>query len=72
MWLSERDDVPLIGMVSRLTSQKGLDLVRCVLTALMDHNDVQFAVLGTGDRAYEDFFTGPRLRIRDASPRILS
>lgn len=56
MWLSERDDVPLIGMVSRLTSQKGLDLVRCVLTALMDHNDVQFAVLGTGDRAYEDFF----------------
>lgn len=56
MWLHERPDVPLIGMVSRLTSQKGLDLVRCVLTDLMDHNDIQMAILGTGEREYEDFF----------------
>ena len=56
LWLTEREDVPLIGMVTRLTSQKGLDLVRCILTDLMDHNDVQIAILGTGDREYEDFF----------------
>ena len=56
MWLNEREDVPLIGIVSRLTSQKGFDLIRHILPELMDHQDVQFAILGTGESQYEEFF----------------
>ncbi len=53
--LSEREDVPLIAMVTRLTSQKGLDLVECVLDELMAL-DVQLLILGMGDSHYENFF----------------
>ena len=45
----------VIGLVSRLTSQKGLDLVRDVLPGLVDGN-TQVVVLGTGDAQYEDSF----------------
>jgi len=45
----------LIGMVSRLTSQKGLDLIEPCLEELMEM-DVQFAVLGTGEEHYEELF----------------
>lgn len=44
---------PLIAMVTRLTKQKGLDLVQYALERLLDRS-VQVAVLGTGDKAYED------------------
>ncbi len=46
---------PLIVMVSRLTEQKGIDLVRRVADSILQNN-VQFAVLGSGDREYEQFF----------------
>lgn len=52
--LPERPDVPLIGMVSRLTSQKGLDLLEKVLDGLFSR-DIQFVLLGTGDKRYQDF-----------------
>lgn len=52
----ERDgDKFVIGLVSRLTDQKGLDLVNAILPQLMDGN-TQFVVLGTGDGRYEDSF----------------
>jgi starch synthase len=54
--LPVKADVPLVSVVSRLTSQKGFDLVRHVLDELLFHEDIQFVVLGTGDREYEDFF----------------
>ena len=44
---------PLVAMVTRLTKQKGLDLVQYGLERLLGRS-VQVAVLGTGDRAYED------------------
>ena len=45
----------VIGLISRLTNQKGLDLVNAILPALMDGN-TQVVVLGTGDPEYEDSF----------------
>lgn len=54
--LPERDDVPVFGMVSRLVSHKGLDLVEAVLDEFIANNDVQFVVLGSGDWQYENYF----------------
>lgn len=45
----------VVGLISRLTDQKGLDLVDAVLPALIDGN-TQVVVLGTGDARYEDAF----------------
>lgn len=53
--LAARADVPLIAMISRLTPQKGLDLVERVLTDIM-RMDVQLALLGDGDRRFIDLF----------------
>ena len=54
--LPERADVPVIGLVSRLVSHKGLDLIKGILDELLYTTDVQFAVLGSGDWQYENFF----------------
>ena len=56
MNLPQRADVPLIGMVSRLVSHKGLDLVRAVLDEFLGGTDVQMVVLGSGEWQYEQFF----------------
>ena len=53
--LPERADVPLAVIISRLTEQKGLDLVLGVLDELLSE-DIQLAVLGIGDKKYEDAF----------------
>ena len=45
----------MVGIVSRLTDQKGLDLVQCVMDELCS-DDMQFVVLGTGDEKYENMF----------------
>ncbi len=45
----------MIGLVSRLTDQKGLDLVDCVMEELCAE-DVQFVILGTGEARYENLF----------------
>ena len=55
MGLEQRSDVPLFAMVTRMTEQKGFDLVECMIDELMTYNDMQFIVLGTGDKCYEDF-----------------
>ena len=47
---------PLVAMVTRLVEAKGLDLVMRVLDELLDHENMQFVLLGTGDRVYEDWF----------------
>ncbi len=51
----EKRDAPLISIVSRLADQKGLDLVFQVLEEMMKE-DIQFAVLGTGEERYEYMF----------------
>ena len=51
-----RSRVPLLGVVSRLASQKGFDLVMAALPALLQRHDFLCAVLGSGDARYEAFF----------------
>lgn len=51
--LTVRDDQPLMTMVTRLTRQKGMDLVTYALDRILS-NGVQVAVLGTGDYEYEN------------------
>ena len=53
MGLEVNADKPLMVIISRLTEQKGLDLVLWILGELMNQ-DVQLAVLGVGDQKYED------------------
>lgn len=53
--LPERPDTPLMVMISRLTKQKGLDLVQRVFSEILQE-DLQVIVLGSGDYAYEQFF----------------
>ena len=47
--------VPVIAMISRLVSHKGLDLVKAVIEDILQ-DDVQFVLLGTGDAVYENYF----------------
>ncbi len=53
--LPERKDVPLISVVSRLTTQKGFDLVLAEMENLLQF-DVQFVLLGTGEPDFENGF----------------
>jgi starch synthase len=50
--------VPLFGIVSRLTPQKGFDLLIEALPRLLQNHDVRLAAVGNGDARYEKFFTG--------------
>ncbi len=54
--LPEKADTPLIGLVTRLVSHKGLDLIKAILDELLATTDVQVVVLGSGDWQYEEFF----------------
>ena len=63
--LVQSKDTPLIGMVSRLVSHKGLDLVKAVLEELLAGTEVQLAVLGSGEWQYESFFKELQQRFPD-------
>ena len=53
--LEENESKFVIGLISRLTNQKGLDLVSSIIPQVLDGN-TQVIVLGTGDKQYEDTF----------------
>lgn len=53
--LPDRDDVPLIGMVTRFVEQKGIDLITGCAEQMLQL-DTQMIVLGSGDQRYHDFF----------------
>ena len=51
----QEKDIPIIAMITRLTDQKGLDLVMNIFNKLL-RLDIQFVLLGSGEPAYQDFF----------------
>jgi starch synthase len=57
-WLNVpvKSTTPLIGIVSRMTVQKGFDLLFDSLPNVLTHRDVALVALGTGEARYEDFF----------------
>ena len=54
--LDQNIETPIIAMVTRLVSHKGLDLVKAALDQIMTEEDIQFVILGSGDWEYESFF----------------
>lgn len=63
--LPEREDVPLIAVVSRLAAHKGIDLISEIAYKLVSEGDVQLIILGKGDPAYEGFFRELENNFRD-------
>ena len=54
--LPQKENTFLIGIVSRMTEQKGFDLIAYVLEEMLETMDVQFVVLGTGETKYQEMF----------------
>jgi starch synthase len=65
--LEENPAVPLMGVVARLTSQKGFDLITAVMNDLMKRN-VQFVILGHGEKLYLEIFN----KMKSQYPRQLA
>jgi len=75
--LRERPVVPIAGIVSRLTGQKGFDLLRHTLPPLLDSHRIQLAVIGTGEPVYEAMFSafaerhpGEAAYVKDFDPEM--
>ncbi|MBU9889028.1 MAG: glycogen synthase GlgA [Candidatus Omnitrophica bacterium] len=56
--LEEKENVPVIGIVSRFAEQKGFKLLGAVIYRLLDQMKVQFAIVGSGEKWQEDLFGG--------------
>ena len=62
--LPQKENTPMIGLVSRLTIQKGCDLIINIIDRLLQ-NDIQVVILGTGDYLYEETFKKLQYRYPD-------
>ncbi len=58
----ERNDLPMIGVVSRLTEAKGFDLIMDIIEPLVANNEIQLVLLGSGDPDIENYFKNLRDR----------
>ncbi|HSJ37113.1 MAG TPA: glycogen synthase GlgA [Planococcus sp. (in: firmicutes)] len=56
MGLPVKGHIPLTIMISRLAGQKGIDVLEEALPALLQSNDMQFVLLGSGEEKFEEFF----------------
>ena len=54
--LPQQPDVPLVGFIGRLCDQKGIDLVAEMMQQWVQDTDLQWAILGTGEPHYHEFF----------------
>ncbi len=50
--------IPMVSLVSRLVSAKGMDLIVRMMDEILQHENIQFVLLGTGDKIFEDWFKG--------------
>lgn len=50
-------DIPMVGMITRLVRQKGVDLLSHVLEEMVQEEEVQLVILGTGEQQYEGFLS---------------
>lgn len=57
-------EIPMLGLVSRLNNQKGLELIINIADKLLQHN-IQLVILGKGDKQYEEHFKGLQTRYKD-------
>ena len=57
-WLEENNSVPVIGIVSRFVHQKGLQLLAEAIESIIHNMNVQFVILGSGEKSFEDLFGG--------------
>ena len=62
--LEQREEAPIFAMVTRMTEQKGFDLIERMLDELMQYNDMQFFMLGSGDKEYEGFMREAEARYK--------
>ncbi len=69
--LPVKPDTPIIAMITRLVSHKGLDLVKEVIEQAL-RDDVQFILLGTGDSMYENYFSDLGRRYQGKVVSIIS
>ncbi|RJR30638.1 glycogen synthase [Candidatus Parcubacteria bacterium] len=53
--LPQEPEVPILGMVTRITEQKGIDLIMEIMDSLLKL-DLQFVIMGAGEKHYENFF----------------
>ena len=70
--LTEEPHTPLIGMISRLSDQKGFDLIGYVIEAMMANLNFQFILLGTGAEHYHNLFSSIKTRFPDRSAVYLT
>ncbi len=64
MGLELRADVPIFAMVTRMTEQKGFELMECILDELMQNEEIQFMLVGSGDEHFENFMRAAEGRYR--------
>ena len=64
-------DVPLLAIISRLASHKGLDIVAEMIGGLLENNNVQFVVLGKGEACYEELFKELERRFPDKARALI-
>ncbi len=69
--LPVKPDTPIIAMISRLVSHKGLDLVKEVIEQAL-RQDIQFVILGTGDSVYENYFSDLARRYQGKVVSVIS
>ena len=50
--------IPMVALVSRLVAAKGMDLIVRMMDEILQHENIQFVLLGTGDKVFEDWFKG--------------
>ena len=60
--LEQNSECPVIGMVSRLSDQKGFDLISAISEEILKLTPAQLVIVGTGDQRYHDFFLSLRQR----------